>query len=353
MIALITGSSGLIGSSCVDFFSKKGFKVIGIDNDMRSYFFGEHCSTLQIEKNLKQEFENFESFSVDIRDLSKLENIFNKFNADISIIVHTAAQPSHDWAAKEPITDFSINAVGTINLLELYRKYCPKASFIFTSSNKVYGDRPNLLNLTELEKRFDFFENNTPSSIDESMSIDNCKHSVFGASKVSADIMVQEYGKYFNLNTVAFRGGCLTGQNHKGSEMHGFLSYLVKCIIKNKTYNIFGYKGKQVRDNIYSSDLVEMFWNFHLNPKKGEVYNAGGGRENSISIIEAIEKINNIADLKWNKSTILEANRIGDHKWYISNLNKFKNDYPQWKLKHSIEEILVKMINFEIQNKNY
>ena len=185
------------------------------------------------------------------------------------------------------------------------------------------------------------------------MSIDNCKHSVFGASKVSADIMVQEYGKYFNLNTVAFRGGCLTGQNHKGSEMHGFLSYLVKCIIKNKTYNIFGYKGKQVRDNIYSSDLVEMFWNFHLNPKKGEVYNAGGGRENSISIIEAIEKINNIADLKWNKSTILEANRIGDHKWYISNLNKFKNDYPQWKLKHSIEEILVKMINFEIQNKNY
>ncbi len=352
MIALITGSAGLIGSACVDFFSKKGFKVIGIDNDMRSYFFGEQCSTSQTEQKLKEQFKSFESFSVDIRDFSKLENIFNKFNTDISIIVHTAAQPSHDWAAKEPITDFSINALGTVNLLELFRKHCPKSTFIFTSTNKVYGDRPNFLNLTELEKRFDFFENDVPSSIDESMSIDNCKHSIFGASKVSADIMVQEYGKYFNLNTAVFRGGCLTGQNHKGSEMHGFLSYLIKRIIENKPYNIFGYKGKQVRDNIYSFDLVEMFWNFHLNPKKGEVYNAGGGRQNSISIIEAIDKINNIANLKWNKYVILENNRIGDHKWYITNLNKFKKDYPEWKLKHSIDEILAKMIEFEIQNKN-
>jgi CDP-paratose 2-epimerase len=180
------------------------------------------------------------------------------------------------------------------------------------------------------------------------MSIDNCKHSVFGASKVSADIMVQEYGKYFDLNTVSFRGGCLTGQNHKGSEMHGFLSYLIKCMIKNKSYNIFGYKGKQVRDNIYSNDLVDMFWSFHLNPKKGEVYNAGGGRENSISIIEAIEKINNIANINWNKHTILEENRIGDHKWYITNLNKFNKDYPNWKLNHSIDKIIYKMIQSEM-----
>lgn len=348
MIALITGSSGLIGSSCVEVFSKKGFKVIGIDNDMRSYFFGQQCSTSQIEQSLKEEFQNFESFNIDIRDLSSLELIFTKFNSDISIIIHTAAQPSHDWAAKEPITDFSINALGTINLLEMFRKYCPKASFIFTSTNKVYGDRPNFLNLVELEKRFDFFDNNLPSSIDESMSIDNCKHSIFGASKVSADIMVQEYGKYFDLNTVVFRGGCLTGQKHKSSEMHGFLSYLIKCIIKNKPYNIFGYKGKQVRDNIYSYDLVDMFWNFHLNPKKGEVYNAGGGRENSISIIESIEKINNIANTNWNKYTLLEENRIGDHKWYISNLNKFKKDYPNWKLNHSIDEIISKMIESEM-----
>jgi CDP-paratose 2-epimerase len=347
MIALITGSSGLIGSSCVEFFSKKGFKVVGIDNDMRSYFFGKQCSTSEIEYNLKQKFQNFETFAIDIRDSLNLEKIFNKFNSDISIIIHTAAQPSHDWAAKEPITDFSINALGTINLLEMFRKYCPKASFIFTSTNKVYGDRPNFLNLTELEKRFDFFENNVPSSIDESMSIDSCKHSIFGASKVSADIMVQEYGKYFDLNTVSFRGGCLTGQNHKGSEMHGFLSYLIKCMIKNKPYNIFGYKGKQVRDNIYSDDLVDMFWNFHLNPKKGEVYNAGGGRENSISIIEAIEKINNLANINWNKYTIMKENRIGDHKWYITNLNKFKKDYPKWKLNHSIDQVIFKMIQSE------
>lgn len=351
MIALITGSSGLIGSSCVDFFSKKGFKVIGIDNDMRAYFFGQQCSTSQVEQSLKTEFENFESYNVDIRDLSNLEIIFKKFNSEISIIIHTAAQPSHDWAAKEPITDFSINALGTINLLEMFRKYCPKASFIFTSTNKVYGDRPNFLDLTELEKRFDFFENDSPSSIDESMSIDNCKHSVFGASKVAADIMVQEYGKYFSLNTVVFRGGCLTGQNHKSSEMHGFLSYLIKCIINNKPYNIFGYKGKQVRDNIYSYDLVEMFWNFHLNPKKGEVYNAGGGRENAISIIEAIEKINNIANIKWNKYTILENNRIGDHKWYITNLEKFKNDYPNWKIKVSLDEIITKIVEAEFIDK--
>ena len=347
--AIITGSSGLIGSQSVNFLHEKGFKIIGIDNNLREYFFGKDASTLKSRESLEN-LKNYKHYNIDIRNYESLCQIFEKYSSDIEIIIHTAAQPSHDWAAKEPITDFTVNALGTMNLLELTRIYCPKATFIFTSTNKVYGDRPNLSPyLKELPTRWDCFDElGNLASIDEKMSIDDTKHSVFGASKVSADIMCQEYGKYFDMNVGIFRGGCLTGPNHAGAELHGFLSYLVKCIIHNKSYTIYGYKGKQVRDNIHSWDLVNMFWHFHLNPKKGVVYNAGGGRENSTSILEAIDSINRIVEKNWSDFTISEKNRIGDHIWYISNLSKFKNDYPDWNITISLDETLRQMIDFEL-----
>lgn len=341
--ALITGSAGLIGAESVRFFIEKGYKVVGIDNNMRQYFFGSEASTEWNNKLLMDKFKgNYICYNVDIRDEVKVKEIFknNKFD----IIIHTAAQPSHDWAAKEPLTDFSVNAVGTLILLENFRLFSPKATFIFTSTNKVYGDRPNSLPLVELEKRYEidsshpYFKN----GIDESMSIDNSKHSVFGASKVAADIMVQEYGKYFGLNTGVFRGGCLTGPAHSGTALHGFLNYLVKCIKNNTPYTIFGYKGKQVRDNIHSFDLVNMFWHFHQNPKQGEVYNAGGGRQSNISMLEAIEKIELFTGKKANYS-YQEDNRIGDHIWYISDVSKFKSHYPEWDYTYNIDKILKEM----------
>lgn len=351
-IAIITGSAGLIGSQCVSFFSKKGFKIIGIDNDMRSYFFGLEASTKKSKQSLLQSINEYEDYDIDIRDYLKLEKIFKHYSSNIELVVHTAAQPSHDWASKEPITDFTVNALGTLNLLECCRLYSPNSTFIFTSTNKVYGDTPNKLKLVELDTRFEFInEDGTLGSINESMSIDNTKHSIFGASKVSADIMCQEYGKYFGMNVGIFRGGCLTGPNHAGTELHGFLSYLVKCIVNNKPYTIFGYSGKQVRDNIHSLDLVKMFWSFHNNPKKGEVYNVGGGRENSTSILEAINQINEINNSSWKNYTISDANRVGDHIWYISDLSKFKRDYPDWKISISLTETIKQMINFERNKK--
>jgi CDP-paratose 2-epimerase len=354
-IAIITGSAGLIGSQACDFFNKKGYKIIGIDNDMRSYFFGEGSSTKDSLKSLKSKLLNYEHYNIDIRDYEKLNDLFNKFSSDIEIIIHTAAQPSHDWAVKEPLTDFSVNATGTMNMLELTRLNCPNATFIFTSTNKVYGDRPNFLDLVEKETRWELNSDTykfkhylgNDGSINEYLSIDNTKHSVFGASKVAADIMCQEYGKYFGMNVGIFRGGCLTGPNHAGAELHGFLSYLVKCIVNDKPYTIFGYKGKQVRDNIHSWDLVNMFWQFHQNPKQGEVYNVGGGRDNSTSILEAIDTINRIAGTNWNNYTISEQNRIGDHIWYISDLSKFKTDYPDWNITISLEETIKQMVEFE------
>lgn len=348
-VAVITGSAGLIGSQACNFFSERGFKIIGIDNDMRAYFFGESSSTKESLRSLETKINHYEHHNVDIRNYKELNQIFSKYSSDIKIVIHTAAQPSHDWASKEPLTDFGINANGTLNLLELTRKYCPSATFIFTSTNKVYGDTPNRHPfLKELETRWDCFDDlGRELSIDEKMSIDNSKHSIFGASKVAADIMCQEYGKYFGMNVGVFRGGCLTGPNHAGSELHGFLSYLVKCIVNGHPYTIFGYKGKQVRDNIHSWDLVNMFWNFHLNPKKGEVYNAGGGRDNSTSILEAIDNINSIAGANWDNYTISEQNRIGDHIWYISDLSKFKNDYPSWNITIDLKETLKQMIDFE------
>ena len=337
-IVLITGSHGLIGSESVSFFADKFDLIIGIDNNQRAYFFGNEASTLWNKTILEQKYSNYKHYNEDIRNYSSLENIFKEFATDIKLIIHTAAQPSHDWAAKEPITDFTINANGTLNLLEMTRQNCPKAVFIFTSTNKVYGDTPNYLPLVELEKRWEidsahpYFKN----GIDESMSIDQSKHSVFGASKVAADIMVQEYGKYFNMNTGVFRGGCLTGPNHSGTQLHGFLSYLMKCAISKEHYTIFGYKGKQVRDNIHAWDLVNMFWHFYNAPKNGEVYNAGGSRFSNCSMIEAIEICENITSNKMNYS-YTDDNRSGDHIWYISDVNKFKKDYPNWDYKFSLE----------------
>ena len=349
-IVLITGSGGLIGSESATFFSKKFDKVIGIDNDMRSYFFGADASTNWNVNRIKSTVSNYEHNNIDIRNLVELEKIFNKYGSDIKLIVHTAAQPSHDWAAKEPITDFEVNALGTMHMLELTRKYCKEAVFIFTSTNKVYGDNPNFLPLIETESRWEIAETHAyfKNGIDEKMSIDHTKHSVFGASKVAADVMAQEYGKYFNMNVGVFRGGCLTGPNHSGAQLHGFLSYLMKCTLTNNSYTIFGYEGKQVRDNIHSSDLVDMFWHFYQNPKQGEAYNAGGGRFANCSMLEGIKLCEGITDKKLNY-TYSNLARSGDHIWYISDVSKFQKDYPEWNYKWNLQDTLVDIYNSMIK----
>lgn len=343
-IAIITGSSGLIGGESVEFFHDKFDKIIGVDNNLRSYFFGADGSTIWNKNRLEEKYPNFETRNIDIRNFGDLESLFSEFGKDISMIVHTAAQPSHDWAAKEPLTDFGVNATGTLNLLELTRQHCSDAVFIFTSTNKVYGDTPNFLPLIETDTRYEldgshqFFK----FGIDETMSIDNSKHSVFGASKVAADIMVQEYGKYFEMKTAVFRGGCLTGPNHSGAQLHGFLAYLMKCAISNTHYTIFGYKGKQVRDNIHSYDLVNMFWHFYQNPKNGEVYNAGGGRHANCSMLEAITICERISGNTMSYS-YQETNRIGDHIWYVSDVRKFQSHYPDWTWKYDLKQTLQQM----------
>ena len=340
-ICIITGSSGLIGSESVSFFADKFDKIIGIDNNMRERFFGVDASTEWNTKRLLETIPNFEHYSVDIRDMEAVEKIFATYQNDIQLIVHTAAQPSHDWAANDPIMDFTVNANGTLNLLEATRKHCPKAVFIFTSTNKVYGDTPNYLPLVELDKRWEIDTTHPyyTHGIDENMSIDHTKHSLFGASKVAADVLVQEYGKYFGMNTGVFRGGCLTGPNHSGTKLHGFLSYLMKCAITGDQYTVFGYKGKQVRDNIHSWDLVNMFWHFYQNPRQGEVYNAGGGRFSNCSMAEAIEMCEQITGKPMNYQ-YSEINRIGDHIWWISDVSKFQKHYPEWTWKYNIQDIL-------------
>ncbi|HVV25589.1 MAG TPA: NAD-dependent epimerase/dehydratase family protein [Candidatus Saccharimonadales bacterium] len=339
---LVTGSGGLIGSEAAKFFAEKGFQVVGVDNDMRSYFFGKEASTdwnrQKVEKQLKDQYIHYKA---DIRDNEAIEKIFKKHKFDV--IIHTAAQPSHDWAAREPFTDFSVNANGTLVILENMRQHCPEAVFIFTSTNKVYGDTPNRLPLIELEKRWELPKDHPfYKGIDESMSIDDTKHSIFGASKVAADVMVQEYGKYFGFRTAVFRGGCLTGPSHSGAELHGFLAYLIKCIASGKKYTIFGYKGKQVRDNIHSHDLVNAFWHFYQKPRSGEVYNMGGARQSNISMLEAIEKIEKLLGKKANYE-LSKENRIGDHIWYISDVSKFKKHYPKWDFEYDIDAILKEM----------
>ena len=340
--ALVTGSAGLVGSEATRFLIDKGYIVVGIDNDMRQQFFGAEASTKWNNEKLKSEFgDKYIHLNTDIRNVEEINKIFKTH--PFEIIIHTAAQPSHDWAAKDPLTDFSVNATGTLVLLEAFRAHSPKATFIFTSTNKVYGDNPNLLPLEELETRYEIRKDHPFSKgIDESMSLDNTKHSLFGVSKAAADLMVQEYGKYFGLNTGVFRGGCLTGPMHSGTKLHGFLSYLVKSIMKGEKYTIFGYKGKQVRDNIHAYDLVNMFWHFHQNPRPGEVYNAGGGRHSNVSMLEAIKKIEKITGKKANFEYV-ESNRSGDHIWYVSDVSKFQSHFPEWKFTYDIDQIIEEM----------
>ena len=341
---LITGSSGLIGSEAVRFFSEKKLRVIGIDNNMRKEFFGDEASTEWNRKQLEEEFEVFHHHSLDIRSTEDMKRLFGEYGNEINLVIHTAAQPSHDWAAKDPIKDFSVNANGTLILLEMTRKYCPNAVFIHLSTNKVYGDIANTLPLNELETRWElnpghqYYEN----GIDESMSIDNSNHSLFGVSKTAGDLLVQEYGRFFNIKTACFRGGCLTGSAHSGIELHGFLSYLMICTMQKKPYTVFGYKGKQVRDNLHSYDLVNAFYHFYKNPGIAKVYNIGGGRFSNSSMVEAISMCQKISGnkLSW---AYQENNRFGDHKWWISDVTRFKKDHPGWDYKYDMEKILIEI----------
>jgi CDP-paratose 2-epimerase len=348
-VAIVTGSGGLIGAEAVRFFSGKGFHIVGIDNDMRAEFFGAEASTAWAVSELKERIPHYSHHQQDIRDYDAMRRIFDEYGSDIKIVIHTAAQPSHDWAARSPRTDFGVNAVGTLNLLECTREVCPEAVFIFTSTNKVYGDTPNYLPLVELETRWSLDPSHPyAEGIREDMSIDHCTHSVFGASKVAADVMVQEYGRYFGMRTVCFRGGCLTGPGHSGAELHGFVAYLMKCCVIGRQYQIYGYKGKQVRDNIHSRDLIQAFWEVYQAPRVAEVYNIGGGKYSNVSMMEAIRMCEEIAGKKMDV-VYNEQNRIGDHIWWIGNLGRFESHYPNWKITYGIEDILKEVYQANIE----
>ena len=343
-LVLITGSCGLVGSESVKFFESKGFDIIGIDNNSRLEFFGKDGDTNWVKKNLIKLHKNYNHKNVDIRNYLALEKIFKKYKKHIKLIIHSAAQPSHDWAKKNPFVDFNIHALGTLNLLNLTKKYSYNAPFIFMSTNKVYGDNPNLLPFNELNSRWEISKGHKYfKGINESMSLDNCVHSFFGASKSYADLIVQEYGKNDGLKTVCFRAGCITGPNHSGAKLHGFLSYLVKSSLKKKTYSIFGYKGKQVRDNIHSHDLIECFWNYFKKPRIGEIYNIGGSRKSNCSVIEALDYVELAANIRV-KRIYQKASRVGDHIWYISDIKKFKKHYPNWKQKYGTKKIIEELI---------
>ena len=337
---IVTGSAGLIGSETCRKFAHEGFDVIGVDNDMRAEFFGPAASTLSTRQKLEADLPSYSHRSVDIRYGEGIKKIFAEFGTHIKGVVHTAAQPSHDWAARAPLVDFGVNALGTLNVLEAARAHCPEAVFIFTSTNKVYGDTPNRLPLIELANRWEI-EAGHPfeAGIDETMSIDQTKHSLFGASKVAADVLVQEYGRYFGMKTVCFRGGCLTGPAHAGAELHGFLAYLMKCTVSGKPYRVFGYRGKQVRDNIHAFDLVSAFWEFFKAPGSGEVYNMGGSRHSNCSMLEAIEWCERLSGRKLDWQYV-EDNRIGDHIWYISDVRRFESHYSGWKYRYGLAEIM-------------
>lgn len=339
-IAIVTGSGGLIGCESAKYFHDQGLDVIGVDNDMRSYFFGKSASTLDRVRQLESGLKHYDHREIDIRDSKAISRLFEHYRFDIAVVIHTASQPSHDWAAREPATDFSVNATGTMNLLEAARLYAPDAVFIFTSTNKVYGDTPNHLPFEEKDKRWEISARHAYSSgIDESMSIDQSKHSLFGASKVAADVLVQEYGRYFGMKTVCFRGGCVTGPAHAGAELHGFLAHLMKCTVTGSAYRVFGYGGKQVRDNIHSFDLVDAFWQFFQSPRSGEVYNIGGSRYSNCSVLEAIDLCQNISGklLDW---SYVEDSRNGDHIWWISDVRKFQKHYPRWRYQYDLSGIL-------------
>jgi CDP-paratose 2-epimerase len=343
-VVVVTGSAGLIGSESVAFFAERGHEIVGIDNDFRARFFGPDASTAWNRRALETRFpKQYTHVAADVRDTAALDELFGRYGKRIALVIHAAAQPSHDWAASDPQTDFTVNANGTLAVLEATRKHSDQAVFVFTSTNKVYGDAPNELPLVELEQRWEL-ERSHPAweGIDESMRIDRSTHSVFGASKVAADVMVQEYGRYFSMPTAVFRGGCLTGPNHSGTKLHGFLAYLLKCTVTGEPYTVFGYKGKQVRDNIHSFDLVNAFDHVFRAPRCGEVYNAGGTRFSNCSMLEAIELCEAVAGRKldW---TYSEANRVGDHIWYISDMAKFRAHYPQWSQRHDLRGLLAEM----------
>jgi CDP-paratose 2-epimerase len=343
-VVIITGSAGLIGSEATLHFGKLGLDVVGVDNDMRQVFFGKEGSTAwnvaRLERALGPAYRHV---NADIRDRDAISKLFAHYGRRIELVIHTAAQPSHDWAAKEPFTDFDVNAGGTLNVLEATRQHCPEAAFIFTSTNKVYGDTPNRLPLVELDTRYEIDPgHNYVGGIREDMSIDATLHSVFGASKVAADVMVQEYGRYFGMNTSCFRGGTLTGPNHSAAELHGFLGYVMRCAMSGTHYTVHGYKGKQVRDAIHSRDLIAAFHHFFQAPRSAEIYNIGGGRFSNTSVLEAIATAEKIAgrEMSWSYS---ETNRIGDHVWWIGDNGRFEEHYPEWKLTFDVEAIVTEM----------
>jgi CDP-paratose 2-epimerase len=341
---LVTGSSGLIGSEAVEYFARRGHHVHGLDNNMRADFFGPQGDTTWRLKKLLDDVRNFTHHGIDIRDRAAVTDVFAAHR--IGAVIHCAAQPSHDLAKDRPFDDFDVNATGTLNLLEAARRHCPEAPFVFMSTNKVYGDVPNELPLVELPTRWDYADPARYQGIDETMRIDQSKHSLFGASKAAADLMVQEYGRYFGMPTACFRGGCLTGPNHSGVELHGFLSFLVKTALRGKTFTIFGYKGKQVRDQIHSLDVVRAFEEFIAAPRVGEVYNLGGGRESNASILECFDMIETVSGRKvaWRYD---ERNREGDHICYISDMGKFRADYPRWSLTRLLPDIIEEMVRVE------
>lgn len=333
---LVTGSSGLIGSEVVDYFCKLGCEVHGVDNNMRADFFGPGGDTRWNQRRLLAAHSNFRHHELDIRDRAGVDALLQSLKP--SLIAHTAAQPSHDLAASRPFDDFDVNALGTLNLLEATRRHAPEAAFAHMSTNKVYGDRPNTIRLKELPTRWDYDDPAYANGIREDFSIDQSKHSLFGASKVAGDVMVQEYGRYFGMKTCCLRGGCLTGPNHSGVELHGFLSYLVKCNVEGRTYKIYGYQGKQVRDNIHSLDVAQFIHAFSAKPRSGEVYNIGGGRANSVSILEAFDRAASLSRKKM-QFEYVDKNREGDHICYISDLSKMKAHYPGWDVTKSLDNV--------------
>jgi CDP-paratose 2-epimerase len=342
---LITGSAGLVGSEAVAFYCERGHQVIGIDNDMRSRFFGQDASNRWQRDRLVANYARYAHHDIDIRERQEVERIFREYSSDIQLIIHAAAQPSHDWAARDPHTDFTINANGTLTLLEATRQFCPGAVFVFASTNKVYGDRPNQLPLIEEQTRWEIDPaHRYRDGIDESLSIDATRHSLFGASKASADLLVQEYGRYFDMKTACFRGGCVTGPNHSGTQLHGFLSYLMRSVVEGIPYTVFGYKGKQVRDHIHSYDFVTAIDHFYRAPRAGEVYNIGGGRLSSRSVIEAISQCEEIAGrrLDWR---YVDTPRAGDHIWWVSDMRKFSEHFPGWLPRYDVPATLEQMVD--------
>jgi CDP-paratose 2-epimerase len=339
-VAIVTGSGGLVGSAAVQHFVRTGLEVVGLENDMRARFFGDQASTTRVTERLLADYPDFRSLDLDVRDRDGVERVFAEHGNRIELVVHAAAQPSHDWAASNPHVDFGVNATATLNLLEAARLHADAATFVFCSTNKVYGDRPNGLPLVELDTRLELPDDHRfHQGIDTTMSLDACLHSLFGASKAAADLLVQEYGRYFGMPTVCFRAGCLTGPNHAGAELHGFLAYLMRCTTTGEPYTVIGYGGKQVRDNLHADDLVRAFEAFHRAPRPAAVYNIGGGRYCNCSVLEAIELCERIAGrtLDWRYKD--EARR-GDHRWWISDLREFARDYPAWSPRYGLEELL-------------